>query len=274
MLPWLACMTHPDGQPAYFNDTVAYNSASLGDLAGYLRRLELSVETTQGDGLTALPQSGYYRYRGGATDVFVDAAPIGPGFQPGHAHCDMLSFELSLSGQRVFVNTGVSTYNDNERRHAERSTAAHNTVSIDSLEQVEIWGAFRVGRRARPEDIRHGEDFVEAAHNGFRQRGIRHRRRFDFAASGLTISDWLESRRGATGDAHFHCYPGLEPLVDGQVVRVDGSRLDFDGAASIEIVPYAFCRGFNLREAGQQIVVGFDDRLTTRIHYEDPLRHR
>jgi len=221
-----------------------------------------------------LPQSGYYRYRAAAVDVFVDAGPIGPDFQPGHAHCDMLSFELSLSGRRVLVNSGVSTYNDDERRQTERGTAAHNTVSIDGLEQSEIWAAFRVGRRARPEDVQRGESFVDAAHDGFRPEGIRHRRRFDFSPEGLLIKDLLESSRGVTGHAHFHCHPGLTPEVDGQTVRIDAMRMEFDNARSIEIVPFEYCQGFNLRETGQEIMVGFGGHLTTRIHYEDPVHQR
>ena len=36
-----------------------------------------------------------------------DAGDIGPDYQPGHAHGDMLSFELSLNGHRVIVDSGV-----------------------------------------------------------------------------------------------------------------------------------------------------------------------
>ena len=40
----------------------------------------------------------------------MDVALIGPNYQPGHAHADVLSFELSLFGQRLLVNIGTSEY--------------------------------------------------------------------------------------------------------------------------------------------------------------------
>jgi uncharacterized heparinase superfamily protein len=35
--------------------------------------------------------------------LIVDCGPVGPEYQPGHSHCDTLSFELSLGGKRVVV---------------------------------------------------------------------------------------------------------------------------------------------------------------------------
>ena len=35
-----------------------------------------------------------------------------------------------------------------------RATAAHSTLSIDGMDQVECWGSFRVARRFAPHDIR------------------------------------------------------------------------------------------------------------------------
>ena len=60
---------------------------------------------------------------------------------------DVLSSELTLQGQRAIVDTGVSSYERGPERHYERSTAAYNTIRVDGLEQAEIWGGFRVGRR-------------------------------------------------------------------------------------------------------------------------------
>ncbi|MEY6432337.1 heparinase II/III-family protein [Thioalkalicoccus limnaeus] len=65
-------------------------------------------------------------------------------------HADTLSFELSLFGQRTIVNGGTSRYGSGPERLAERSTAAHSTVQIDGADSSEVWGGFRVARRARP----------------------------------------------------------------------------------------------------------------------------
>jgi uncharacterized heparinase superfamily protein len=104
-----------------------------------------------GNGTTtyALADTGYAVIRDADAEscLVFDAGPLGPDYQPGHGHCDILSYELSLHCQRVVVDTGVSTYEPGPERHYERSTAAHNTLRIDGEEQAEIWGVFRVGRR-------------------------------------------------------------------------------------------------------------------------------
>ena len=71
-----------------------------------------------------------------------DAAPIGPDYLPGHAHGDLLSFELSLGGHRVFVDSGVESYEADELRRYCRSTRAHNTVELDGADiaPTVTWG--------------------------------------------------------------------------------------------------------------------------------------
>lgn len=101
-----------------------------------------------------LRDSGYVRFEAGPAVALLDVAPIGPDYLPGHAHADTLSFELSLFGERVIVNGGTSRYGSGPERLAERGTAAHSTVQIDGADSSEVWGGFRVARRARPFDVR------------------------------------------------------------------------------------------------------------------------
>ncbi len=82
--------------------------------------------------------------------MVIDCGAIGPDYQPGHAHCDTLSYELAIDGRRVIVDSGVHDYEPTQHRAYARSTPAHNTVVIDGQEQSEMWGVFRVARRARP----------------------------------------------------------------------------------------------------------------------------
>ena len=110
-------------------------------------------------GMTDVPcgwlrDSGYVRLAAGPAVALLDVAPLGPDYLPGHAHADTLSFELSLFGQRVIVNGGTSRYGSGPERLAERGTAAHSTVQIDGADSSEVWGGFRVARRARPRDVR------------------------------------------------------------------------------------------------------------------------
>ena len=85
-------------------------------------------------GTFALAESGYYgerTERGHYVIVICDAGPIGPDYVPGHGHADLFSFELSLNGARLVVDSGVASYEAGPMRQYCRSTRAHNTLEID-----------------------------------------------------------------------------------------------------------------------------------------------
>jgi len=158
MLGWLAAMCHPDGRIAFFNDTAFGIAPEPHELGVYAERLGVApIPASLGD-------SGYIRLENSDATVIFDAAPIGPDYQPGHAHADTLSFELSIRGLRVLVNSGTSVYESGDLRSWQRSTAAHNTATVDGLDSSEVWSAFRVARRARPFDFEKGAGFAAAAH--------------------------------------------------------------------------------------------------------------
>lgn len=92
--------------------------------------------------------SGYYKLVHGDTTLLFDCGEIGPSYMGGHAHNDCLSFELSVCGKPLFVNSGTGQYQGGLRSFF-RSTAAHNTVMIDDREQSELWGEHRAARRIR-----------------------------------------------------------------------------------------------------------------------------
>ncbi|HND89705.1 MAG TPA: alginate lyase family protein, partial [Saprospiraceae bacterium] len=144
MLGWMQAMTHPDGRMARFNDAVDGIAPAAAELVSYARRLGLEALAP----FRGLSASGYFRPDSVVYTLIADAGPVGPDHQPGHAHSDTLSFEMSVGEEPFLVNTGISTYEKNGRRHYERSTAAHNTVTINDCEQSDTWSGHRVGRRA------------------------------------------------------------------------------------------------------------------------------
>ena len=95
--------------------------------------------------IASLPDSGYYFFRNGVWTLMVDAGRPGAKENPGHTHCDAMSFELFREGHPVLVNCGTYAYQCADRAFF-RSTRAHNTLSISGTEQSECWGAFRMGR--------------------------------------------------------------------------------------------------------------------------------
>ena len=207
---WLRTMCHPDGEIAFFNDAAIGIAPSPEHLFDYAKSLGLPVSRLS-EGLIHLDSTGYIRLSKGEAVLLIDVAPIGPDYLPGHAHADTLSYELSLSGKRVLVNSGTSRYGLGTEREWERSTAAHNTVEVDGQSSSEVWSSFRVARRAYPFDVsieRKGDALiVEAAHDGFRRLAGRpvHRRRWVLGQKRLEVYDTIEgSFDYAVSRLYFH----------------------------------------------------------------------
>lgn len=116
--------------------------------------------------------SGLVRLERGPVRLVVRAGPHGPDHQLGHAHADLLSFDLSHGTRRLVTDTGTGMYAAGPARTSLRSTAAHNTVQLDGKELLEAWSSFRTGRRGRARCHGRGEAagvaWLHASHDGWR----------------------------------------------------------------------------------------------------------
>jgi uncharacterized heparinase superfamily protein len=126
----------------------------------------------------------------------------------------MLSFELSLGGQRVIVDSGVHDYEWSEERRYCRSTRAHNTVEIEGQDQAEMWGAFRVARRGYPRNVRWqpepGGFLLSALHDGYARLPGKppHQRRFKYREGGfLEVTDRVTASRAVNCRSCLHLHP-------------------------------------------------------------------
>lgn len=195
MLCWLQVMTHPDGEIALFNDAAFGIAASPAEMQRYATMLELRLPTATMERTMRCRESGYVRLAIGDAVLIVDVGEIGPDHLPGHAHADTLSFELSVRGQRVIVDSGTSCYGISRERLRQRSTSAHNTVEVDSQSSSEVWSGFRVARRARPFDLQLLEDsdrkVIRCRHDGYTRLPGRvvHEREWILGPGRLTIRD-------------------------------------------------------------------------------------
>ncbi len=213
MAAWLQVMRHPDGEIPFFNDAALGIAPTPTGLDEYAALLELNTRPEPVQRVQDLPDSGYVRVNHGPAVAFLDAAPIGPDYMPGHAHADTFSFELSLGGQRVFVNCGTSLYGLSPRRQWERSTAAHSTLMVDGKDSSEVWSGFRVARRARVSQRRiesQGRGIrVVGLHDGYRRLPGRpmHRREWCFSPEGLLVVDRVEEGGRHTVTVRLHVHP-------------------------------------------------------------------
>ncbi len=135
----LSILTHPDGDIALFNDAWLGGAPPPG---------MLQIQPP-GPGRHILPTTGYTRLDGVNDVVVFDAGACALDCQPGHAHADFLSFELSVARTRFVVDPGTATYTAGPLRHQVRSAASHNGPHVVGHEPLELWQSFRVGRRAR-----------------------------------------------------------------------------------------------------------------------------
>ncbi|MEZ5306510.1 MAG: alginate lyase family protein [Pyrinomonadaceae bacterium] len=125
----------------------------------------------------AFEESGIYVMRDGWTEednyLLIDAGDMG-GINGGHGHADTLAIELSVGGRTMLADSGTYTYHKSkELRNYYRSTAAHNTLTIDEKSSSEFGGVFGWETMARPFVHRwitqERFDLFEGSHDGFRR---------------------------------------------------------------------------------------------------------
>ncbi len=229
-LEFLHDLCLPDRDIPLFNDSafgIAPTPPQIFDYAQQVLGYE-APNTSCELSISKKEHTGYYVIRHDQDMLVVDCGFIGPDYQPGHAHNDTLSYELSLAGCRVVVDAGVHDYEAGARRQYARSTKAHNTVVVDRQDQSEMWGTFRVARRAHPMDV----SFVqpspllarfEGAHNGYHrlQGKVTHHRTIEYATTaGWVIRDDVQGTGVHSIENFIHLHPDLHPTILSNSVHV------------------------------------------------------
>ena len=218
---WLHTMCHPDGEISFFNDSTFDVAPSISELDTYAKRLGIVTLETTDKKLILLKDSGYIRIKNDSLLALLDVAKIGPDYLPGHGHADTLSFELSVGDQRVIVNSGTSCYGSSTERLKQRGTLSHNTVTVNGENSSEVWGGFRVARRAYPENLQIRESCLEnkievhCSHDGYgRLKGKPvHQRSWLFKEQVLEIKDNIRGEY-ETAVSRFHFHPSLTIVMD------------------------------------------------------------
>ena len=263
-LEWLSAMTRPDGLPPLFNDAAYDTSPALVDLQAYAARLGFPEANVTLEGLRQLNESGYYRYTARQYSIWCDAGQIGPDYIPGHAHCDMMNFELFANGKPIIVDSGISTYEVCEQRLLERATKSHNTVQFAELEQSEIWAAFRVARRAKLVDRQVSAQNLSATMVNY-NHAYQHRRKFSYSDTSILIEDEVVAKKAAPSTARFHFHPDVRPELNGRKIVAEGLELFFRGASGVDLKSYHYAPEFNKTLPAQCVEVVFDGDLETNI---------
>ena len=86
------------------------------DLEHYAAGLGVEASGPAREGV--LDAAGYVRLAAEPFTLIASVAGPMPAYQPGHAHCDALAFELSVGADRIVTDTGVAEYIPGELRDA------------------------------------------------------------------------------------------------------------------------------------------------------------
>ena len=264
MLSWLKGMTHPDGEIALFNDAAFGVVPRVAELMAYAERVGVSLPTAVVvSKLIHFAESGYVRMQTHEAVALLDVAPIGPDYLPGHAHADTLSFEFSVFSQRVVVNGGTSCYGFGPDRLRERGTAAHSTVEVAGANSSEVWGGFRVARRAYPFDLEVEPDdgHVACSHDGYtRLPGTPvHRRAWQMRENSLQVRDLVSGGKHSS-IARYILHPTIKVIaVDTDTWNLalpNGQELLLKvNAGQGRIEPARFAPEFGMQVVTQSVVI-------------------
>lgn len=276
MFHWLCSMCHLDGHISFFNDAALNIAPTLNDLEDYRQRLAINHNISPIRPLTFLSYSGYCRIQRNNIVLLADVANIGASYQPGHAHADTLSFELSIGQQRLIVNSGTSCYTDNEERLRQRGSEAHNTLVVNDRDSSEVWKSFRVARRAKVQNIVISEEkdnlYLKATHDGYyRKNKIKHTRRWKMTDNELMIEDESSGSGSHKIKLYFHIHPDIKLTKQDNdaILFYDKTgkmiaTLQVNGET--EIVASTYHPAFNLSVPNHKIVTEIQQNLPVYFH--------
>jgi len=192
-----------DARPALATGAVLFDRGDFKWGAGRLR--EETIYLLGGEGAEAFagirsappsrtsvryPDTGWFFLRSGwepdANYLHFDCGP--QGFAAGgHGHADMLGIEVAAAGRPIIIDPGTYTYTSSPRwRNYFRGTAAHNSATVDGLDQAEPADVFKWQRlpeyEVRASHLGDKLDFIDALHHGYRRLDdpVVHRRRVLF----------------------------------------------------------------------------------------------
>lgn len=259
MTGWLSTVAFENGELPRMNDCADDGMPPLTSLFDYSHLLGIKAEHRP------LRASGLRKFRNRHFELLFDVNGLSPAEAPGHAHADALHFILHVFGAPFIIDTGVSTYEKCIIRQHERSTAAHNTVTVAGKNQSELYGNFRVGRRARILHVKEAGHVIEAAHDGYKSEGVIHKRRIEFHDREIVITDLLEGRTGIPAVAFLHVDKkcGLH-LENGRLIS-KFVRIGFEGAGQIECCDTWHSPAFGVRLPAWEVKIPFSGKLVTRI---------
>lgn len=253
MLGHLKTITYNDGSIPLLNDSALGIAPTTKQIFEYAKNLKLSSVKIP------LRECGYRQFHNNTMEAIVDVGNITATYQPGHTHADTFNYELRIEGNEFIVDSGVSTYNKDSRRQWERSTVAHNTVSVDGKSSSEVWGGFRVGKRAKVRILKEEPNYISAKHNGF---GVACERSFLSTTDTFEVEDKIEKK----AVSYIHLAPKVKIIsCNNSEIITSVAKIIVSNATKIEIEDTQVAKEYNSLRGNKTIKIYFDKFLKYSI---------
>lgn len=263
MVDWLYTIRFKNGDIPLFNDSTFEQSLDSDSILTYAKSFGFVPKNID------LTDSGYRKFNAERFELIADVGEVSPSYQPGHTHSDALSFVLYHDGTPIIVDPGISTYEKNSTRQLERSTRYHNTVMVGNREQTDVWGGFRVGRRASVQLLIDDDKKLKASHDGYKMFNINPERTWEVNKSKIYIKDYvLNSELENVAYLHFH--PDCEVIkINNELFRLNKLIFQVEGSTDAILEDYDFGAAFNKRIQAKKLVIRFRGELKTTIKHEN-----
>ncbi len=193
------------GRTPLFNDA-GDNVAKTCEQLCLAAEKQFNIKPTQ---KASFEDSGYYKLYDGNKALIFDSGRIGVNYQPAHGHCDCLSFELSVGGTPLFVNSGTYEYQGELRKYF-RKTCAHNTITINDHEQSQCWGGFRVAKRISHVSASQKGNSVAGQYKNY--HGEIHSRKITLRDNAMTVLDKTKASKDSEVKSYLHIAPSYNVI--------------------------------------------------------------
>lgn len=261
MLGWMNEMKFENGDMPVVNDSANGIAPSCIQLNSYARRLNILAEPV------VLKESGFRKFKTAVYECLVDVGGLEPDINAGHGHSDSLSFILNVHNCPFIIDSGISTYENNNRRKYERSTMAHNTVSRENHSQSRLWGSFRVGKRVKMLGIKEGRGYLESTAR-FYDKSITHNRRFEFFENSIRIVDTVSGDIPDVNKSLLIVEKKAELAHVKSKLNYNLATIEFKGDLDINIDEAIASSEFNKPFACDYITIQFRNSLITTFTFQ------
>ena len=163
-------------------------------------------------------EGGYCFFDSDDAELIFDVGPLGLWPNASHGHADSLNILIRVNGKFLLTDPGTGAYFGAKNVRDEfRRTSAHNTLTVDQIDQADIYGTFKW---VNPMQVKLlgwfiGEEFgfAIAMHDGYarlRESVIHYRSVLSLPSSEWIVIDYLEGRGEHVFTRHFHFPPGTQ----------------------------------------------------------------